>query len=71
MANLYAQSTKITNASGRWNYLTDPLRQEEIVIHKVFMTYDWQFYSEYKKTFLNKVIPIMKLEKSLLHYQTS
>ena len=49
MANLYAQSTKITNASGRSNYLTDPLRQEEIVLHKVSMTYDWQFYSEYEK----------------------
>ena len=39
MASVYGRVTKISNASGRSDYITDERRQEEIVLHKENMRY--------------------------------
>jgi len=49
MANVYGQLTKINNAQGRSDYISNPDRQEEIVLHDSQMKYDWKFYHEYEK----------------------
>lgn len=49
MPNVYAQMTKITNASGRSDYISSPARQETILLHEKEMKYTWNFYHEYEK----------------------
>ena len=49
MANAYVQVTKISNAVGRSNYITDTKRQEEIVLSKSNMTYTWEQHSVFEK----------------------
>jgi hypothetical protein len=49
MPGTYARINKISNAGGRHEYLTDPKRQEEVVLHEVHMQYDWAFYAQYEQ----------------------
>lgn len=49
MANIYAQDTKIRDVKGRSKYISDHEKQEEIVLHKKNMKYDWSVYSDYEK----------------------
>lgn len=49
MPSVYGRLTKLHNASGRSEYITDEKRQEEIVLHEEHMTYDWSFYGEYEQ----------------------
>lgn len=49
MASVYGRVAKISNAVGRSNYITDPDRQEEIVLHKESMQYSWQEHSAFEK----------------------
>ncbi len=49
MANAYVQATKISNAVGRADYITDKKRQEEIVLSKESMTYTWEQHSTFEK----------------------
>lgn len=48
MPTVFAQIQKITNAKGRHEYLTDPERQEDIVLAKESMQYSWQQHSDYE-----------------------
>ena len=50
MANIYGRVTKISNAVGRSDYITDEKRQEEIVIHKESMKYTWKDHSAFEKS---------------------
>lgn len=49
MASVYGRVTKISNASGRSDYITDERRQEEIVLHKENMKYSWVEHSAFEK----------------------
>lgn len=50
MPKIYSQNTKISDAVGRSEYIAGITgKQEEVVVHKVNMRYDWEFYSEYEK----------------------
>lgn len=49
MPNVFARTTKISNAVGRSAYISNKThKQEEVVLHEVKMTFDWQFYHEYE-----------------------
>ena len=49
MPKVYGQNTKISDAIGRSEYISGiSEKQEEVVVHKVNMRYDWKFYSEYE-----------------------
>lgn len=51
MPNVFARTTKINNAVGRSAYISDQThKQEEVVLHKAAMVYDWKFYNEYELT---------------------
>ena len=51
MPNVFARTTKINNAVGRSAYISDQThKQEEVVLHKAAMVYDWKFYHEYELT---------------------
>ena len=51
MPNVFARTTKINNAVGRSAYISDQThKQEEVVLHKASMVYDWKFYHEYELT---------------------
>ena len=50
MASVYGRVTKISNASGRSDYITDERRQEEVVLHKENMMYSWVEHSAFEKT---------------------
>ena len=49
MASVYGRVTKISNASGRSDYIIDERRQEEIVLHKENMKYSWVEHSAFEK----------------------
>ena len=49
MASVYGRVAKISNAVGRSSYITDPDRQEEIVLHKESMQHSWQVHSAFEK----------------------
>ena len=51
MPNVFCRTTKISNATGRSEYISDKThKQEEVLVHEVSMKYDWQFYHEYELT---------------------
>lgn len=45
--------TKISNAVGRADYVSNPERQEDIVFHSERMMYSWQEHHEYEKSHAN------------------
>lgn len=49
MANVYARMTKINNAQGRSHYISDPKRQENIVLKKQDLQHGWDVISKYEK----------------------
>ena len=49
MANIYTRTTKLKNASGRSDYISDITKQEEIVLNKSNQKHEWSFYDEYEK----------------------
>ena len=49
MANIYSRLTKINDATGRSQYISDPKRQEEILIHKTDLQYGWSVVEEFEK----------------------
>lgn len=49
MANVYARMTKINNAQGRSHYISDPKRQENIVLKKQDLQHGWDVVSKYEK----------------------
>lgn len=49
MASVYGRVTKISNAEGRSEYITDEKRQEEIVLHNENMQYSWEEHSAFEK----------------------
>lgn len=48
MACVFSRVTKLKNVCGRSNYITNEHKQEEIVLHKTNMKYDWKFYAQYE-----------------------
>lgn len=49
MANIYARETALKNVVGRSDYISNPKRQEEIVLHKQEMKHDWKEYADFEK----------------------
>ena len=49
MPAAYARTSKIGNAAGRSDYITDKKRQEEIVLHRSSMKYDWSVHAQFEK----------------------
>lgn len=49
MAKTYARMTKITNATGRSNYISSQEKQEYLIDHEKSRDFDWQTYSQYEK----------------------
>lgn len=49
MASVYGRVTKISNAEGRSEYITDEKRQEEIVLHNENMQYSWEEHSAFER----------------------
>ena len=49
MANVYSRLTKINNAKGRSQYISDPKRQEEILLHKTDLEYGWSVIEDFEK----------------------
>lgn len=50
MPNVYVQCGKINDVGGRSDYISNAERQEEIVLHRQAMKFDWAFYSAYEKS---------------------
>ena len=50
MANVYGRLSKITNAVGRSDYISNKERQEEIVLHKEYMEHTWQEHADFEKS---------------------
>ena len=49
MPNVFARTTKISNAVGRSAYISNKThKQEEVLLHEEKMVYSWQFYHEYE-----------------------
>lgn len=66
MANVYARISKITNAVGRSNYLTDEKRQEEIVLSKIEMQHSWSEHSSFEND--NKKSDVKNNEGLEVHF---
>ncbi|SUN43963.1 Uncharacterised protein [Streptococcus equi subsp. equi] len=49
MANIYARETALRNVVGRSDYISNPDRQEEIVLHKKDMRHTWKEYADFEK----------------------
>lgn len=49
MPAAFARNTKVTNAAGRSDYISDKKRQEEIVLHRSSMKYDWVIHAQFEK----------------------
>lgn len=49
MANVYSRMTKINNAQGRSHYISDPKRQENIVLKKQDLQHGWDVVAKYEK----------------------
>lgn len=50
MANIYARETALGNVVGRSDYISNPKRQEEIVLHKKDMKHTWKEYADFEKS---------------------
>lgn len=50
MPAVFARMTKITNAVGRADYISNKKRQEEIVLHRSSMRYTWDEHAEFEAT---------------------
>lgn len=50
MANIYARETSLKNVVGRSDYISNPKRQEEIVLHKKNMKHTWKEYADFEKS---------------------
>lgn len=48
MANLYARDTALTDVKGRSDYISNPSRQEEILLHEKNMKYTWNDYVNFE-----------------------
>lgn len=53
MPSVYGQMSKISNASGRSDYIQNPDRQEEVVLYKSDMKYSWKVHSDFEKQHSN------------------
>lgn len=53
MPSVYGQMSKISNASGRSDYIQNPDRQEEVVLYKSDMRYSWKVHSDFEKQHSN------------------
>lgn len=53
-ASVYGRIQKISNASGRHEYLTSGEKQEEVVLHEVQLQYDWEFHSQFEQAHSQK-----------------
>ena len=53
MPSVYGQMSKISNASGRSDYIRNPDRQEEVVLYKSDMRYSWKVHSDFEKQHSN------------------
>lgn len=49
MPSVYVQMSKISNAAGRSDYISNKERQEEIVMHQSRMAYSWKEHSAFEK----------------------
>ena len=49
MANAYSRTTKLKSISGRSDYISNPNRQENIVLHKKNMEHEWSEYADFEK----------------------
>ena len=49
MANIYARETALKNVVGRSDYISNPKRQEDIVLHKKEMKHTWKEYADFEK----------------------
>lgn len=48
MANVYSRLSKINNALGRSDYISNPKRQEEILLHRTDLNFGWDFISKFE-----------------------
>lgn len=48
MANVFFRLTKINNALGRSDYISNPSRQEEILLHRSDLNFGWDFISKFE-----------------------
>lgn len=75
MKSVYSSVSKIPRASGRSDYLSNPNRQEEVVLHQSSMSYTWkehaQFEKEHQKTKKgnNEALEVMFLLPNELYEQ--
>lgn len=53
MPSVYGQMSKISNASGRSDYIQNPDRQEEVILYKSDMRYSWKVHSDFEKQHSN------------------
>lgn len=49
MANAYSRTTKLKSIGGRSDYISNPNRQEYIVLHEKNMEHEWSEYAEFEK----------------------
>ena len=49
MPSVYVQNQKIKDVVGRADYISNPARQEDIVLHKSEMTFEWSYYRDYER----------------------
>ena len=49
MANAYSRTTKLKSISGRSDYISNPNRQENIVLHEKNMEHEWSEYADFEK----------------------
>jgi len=48
MANIYSRVTKLKNIKGRSDYISNPNRQDDIVLHQKNMRYTWDDYVSFE-----------------------
>lgn len=49
MPSVYVQNQKIKDVVGRSDYISNHDRQEDIVLHKSEMTFEWSYYRDYER----------------------
>jgi len=50
MPNVYARESSLNNVIGRSDYISNPKRQEDILLHKKDMHHSWQEYVAFEKS---------------------
>jgi len=66
MPNVYARESSLNNVIGRSDYISNPKRQEDILLHKKNMHHSWQEYVTFEKAHKKSVNENIQARESIV-----